>query len=242
MSQTWASTAISLAAGTWAQNAADKFDTLRTLNSGATAPSSTTPYMLWMDTTTGALKQRNAADSAWVVLIPVVASTGGGLLPLTGGTMSGIINMGSQRIEALAAGTATTHAPNIAQVDTRIRSATVHVGTISASDEKYIFITQDDATTITDVEIVSENGVAADGANKWTFQVRDLTAAADLLSAVKDTSAAAITADTRYALGVNQNNSALAAAKVLELQMTKTGSPNNLQEMLVVVKYTVTTL
>ena len=35
-------------------------------NSGATAPSTTFAYMWWPDTTTGLMKQRNAADSDWV--------------------------------------------------------------------------------------------------------------------------------------------------------------------------------
>lgn len=40
-------------------------EALRTLHSGATAPTSPVAYMLWQDTTTGALWQRNAANSAW---------------------------------------------------------------------------------------------------------------------------------------------------------------------------------
>ena len=35
-------------------------------NSGATAPSTTYAYMLWADTTAGILKQRNAANNAWI--------------------------------------------------------------------------------------------------------------------------------------------------------------------------------
>lgn len=35
-------------------------------NSGATAPTTTKPFMPWYDTATGVLKIRNAADSAWV--------------------------------------------------------------------------------------------------------------------------------------------------------------------------------
>lgn len=35
-------------------------------NSGATEPSSTYAYQWWADTTTGILKQRNAANSAWI--------------------------------------------------------------------------------------------------------------------------------------------------------------------------------
>jgi len=41
---------------------------IKTLNSGATAPSSTSAYMLWIDTTATRLKLRNAADSAWIEL------------------------------------------------------------------------------------------------------------------------------------------------------------------------------
>ena len=36
-------------------------------NSGTTAPTTTTPYMFWADTTNNLLKQRNAADSGWIV-------------------------------------------------------------------------------------------------------------------------------------------------------------------------------
>lgn len=39
-----------------------------TLNSGATAPSATFPYMLWLDTTANRLKMRNSADTAWLTL------------------------------------------------------------------------------------------------------------------------------------------------------------------------------
>lgn len=37
------------------------------LNSGASAPATTFAYMLWADTTNGVLKQRNAANSGWIV-------------------------------------------------------------------------------------------------------------------------------------------------------------------------------
>lgn len=39
-----------------------------TLNSGATAPSTTSAYMLWADTTAGLLKMRNGANNAWITL------------------------------------------------------------------------------------------------------------------------------------------------------------------------------
>lgn len=37
-------------------------------NSGATAPATTYAYQFWADTTTGLLKQRNAANTAWITL------------------------------------------------------------------------------------------------------------------------------------------------------------------------------
>lgn len=45
-----------------------------TVNSGATAPSTTYAYELWADTTTGLLKQRNAANTAWVTLFPLATT------------------------------------------------------------------------------------------------------------------------------------------------------------------------
>jgi hypothetical protein len=48
-------------------------------NSGATAPSTTFAYQWWADTTTGLLKVRNAANSAWVT-VGTLASANLGLL------------------------------------------------------------------------------------------------------------------------------------------------------------------
>jgi len=66
-------------------------------NSGATEPATMYAYQWWPDTTTGLLKQRNSANSAWVT-IGTLASTNLGLLPLAGGTMTGVL--------AVTAGTA----------------------------------------------------------------------------------------------------------------------------------------
>jgi microcystin-dependent protein len=46
-------------------------DTINTLNSGPAAPSNPEAYMLWADTGTGYLKQRNSANNAWVALRPL---------------------------------------------------------------------------------------------------------------------------------------------------------------------------
>jgi hypothetical protein len=38
-------------------------------NSGATAPATTKPFMYWYDTANSVLKQRNAADTAWLTIM-----------------------------------------------------------------------------------------------------------------------------------------------------------------------------
>lgn len=51
----------------------DALEALRTLHSGATAPTTTVAYMLWADTANNLLKQRNAANSDWVVIAAINA-------------------------------------------------------------------------------------------------------------------------------------------------------------------------
>ena len=59
-------------------------------NSGGTAPSTTFPFQWWADTTTGLLKIRNAANSAWIT-VGTLASVNLGLLALAGGTLTGAL-------------------------------------------------------------------------------------------------------------------------------------------------------
>ena len=59
-------------------------------NSGAAQPSTTYAYQWWADTTTGLLKIRNAANNAWIT-IGTLASGYLGLLPLSGGTLTGAL-------------------------------------------------------------------------------------------------------------------------------------------------------
>lgn len=48
---------------------------IATVNSGPTAPTTTFAAMLWQDTTTGVLKQRNAANTAWLEVYPIPAAS-----------------------------------------------------------------------------------------------------------------------------------------------------------------------
>lgn len=77
---------------------------LGTLQSGASAPSTTFAYMLWADTTTGLLKIRNAANNAWVT-IGTMADVNLGLLSQGGGTLTGAVladDAGTAALPAIA--------------------------------------------------------------------------------------------------------------------------------------------
>lgn len=79
-------------------------DALRTAFAGAVEPAVKVAYMLWLDTANALLKQRNAANDAWIV-VQVYGVAYGGLLPVAGGTMSGPIDMGGQIVSNLGLGT-----------------------------------------------------------------------------------------------------------------------------------------
>ena len=61
-------------------------------NSGAAQPSTTYAYQWWADTTTGLLKLRNAANSAWIT-VGTLASTNLGLATLASPTFTGTVTI-----------------------------------------------------------------------------------------------------------------------------------------------------
>lgn len=63
---------------------------LVTLSSGATAPSPTFAFQFWADTSTGILKIRNSANTAWID-VGTLSATGLGLLARSGGTLTGVL-------------------------------------------------------------------------------------------------------------------------------------------------------
>jgi hypothetical protein len=64
-------------------------------NSGASEPSTTYAYQFWADTTAGLLKQRNAANNAWVT-IGTLGTVNLGLLSASGGIITGDITLNAQ--------------------------------------------------------------------------------------------------------------------------------------------------
>lgn len=208
-----------------------------------TAPTNPIPYQLWVDSDASPVTLSiYTPGSGWVVINADVATADAidtSYLLKSGGTMTGAIAMGTSKITGLGDATAAQDATTKTKVDARPRTIVVPCGTLSASDNKYLSLGLP-ACTVTDAYLVSELGVASDGTDFWTFQVRNLTASVNLLAAAKSTNGAAITADTQYALGLDQNLT-LAAGAVLQFQATKAASAGNLQELAIALKYTIAT-
>jgi hypothetical protein len=64
-------------------------------NSSATSPPETVAYMTWADTTTGLLKIRNAANSAWIT-VGTLADANLGLATLASPTFTGNVTVNAQ--------------------------------------------------------------------------------------------------------------------------------------------------
>ena len=73
-------------------------------NSGATEPATMYAYQWWPDTTTGLLKIRNAANSAWIT-VGTLASTNLGLASLAGATFTGNVILNTTTALELPDGT-----------------------------------------------------------------------------------------------------------------------------------------
>ena len=96
-----------IANGTGAAVRSDLNDALAAIvsnNSSATQPATTYAYQWWPDTTTGLLKIRNAANSAWVT-VGTLASTNLGLASLAGATFTGDVILGTTTALELPDGT-----------------------------------------------------------------------------------------------------------------------------------------
>ena len=106
-----------IANGTGAAVRADLNNALAAIvsnNSGSSEPATMYAYQWWADTTSGSLKQRNAANNAWIT-IGTLASANLGLVPLNGagGTPSSLTLTNATGLPVAGGGTgAATFAAN----------------------------------------------------------------------------------------------------------------------------------
>lgn len=221
----------------------DGLEALRTLHSGGSAPASTVAFMLWLDTSTtpDSLKMRNAADSAWVVLLDDVASVGGGLVTKAAPQVDADFDMNTFKVTGVVDATAADHAATKGQIDSASQVALVKLGSISATTTFHMF--KGAGVDITGVALVTPTGLALHASNYWTAQVTNATQANNLIANAKNTDSGgtnneAITADVWWELNVDQNQGPLAGADVVDLVMTKTGTPVDLTDATLAITYT----
>lgn len=69
----------------------DALQAIITQNSGPTEPTVTRPYMLWNDTAAGALKIRNAIDTAWVLYSEYIKPSTDTVLTATAAASAGAV-------------------------------------------------------------------------------------------------------------------------------------------------------
>lgn len=204
--------------------------------SGASAPTPTPPtYLRWVDTSGGTkplkINTGTPAVPVWTTLFPDVSVTNGGLLSLAGGTMTANLNMNSHKVTNVTNASASGDAVNKGQVDGKNLVAMSHVVGFNATLNRPLFVACGNLT-IVKVRLLSDTATAGSGAgNRYDFQVRNVgtggAGTTDLLSAVKTTNGAEITAYAPYDLGANQNLTML-DGEALQLRITMTGAPTNL--------------
>jgi len=99
----------------------DIFSSVLSVNSGSSEPATRVAYMLWADTTSGQLKQRNAANNAWINKGALTATP----LDGNGGTFTGdIIMSGASVVYAEGADVAAASTANIWATDGNTRHIT----------------------------------------------------------------------------------------------------------------------
>ena len=183
----------------------DALEALVTLHAGPTQPVRRYPHMLWADTTANVLKQRDATNTSWVVLLALGA-------------------------------------PN------SVGATSVGLGDITATASRLVFVAPADCTII-GIDLVAETSTTSSdaGTTEWTFELTKVNGTpAELFgstvgtdSEVEGIGGGEVVANTAYPLAPDQN-ATLAAGDVLEFTATKTGSPADLDGVLLVVRYQLT--
>jgi hypothetical protein len=143
----------------------------------------------------------------------------------SGATLSAALDANSFQIDNLASGTASGDAVNKGQVDAMIHTIVIPVGAQTGSFDRFLAIGRG-TMTILDCKFLSGTTIPSSGTDYWTFQIRNVTAAVNLLSTAATTNGTAATADTAFSITPNQN-ATLTNGDVLQMQVTETGTATN---------------
>lgn len=193
----------------------------------------------------------NQTSGAWKTLFPDTKSTYGGLVAGTAGAFT------TAAPTSAVAASGSTDLVRKNECDNRNITFTIRLGTLSATASFFLYACNV-VTKIVAVKLVSDTARAVNGTDYWSFGVYNVTDAVYLqsgtgpaaptgnrLTASTYTAGTAITANTPYDLALNQNqgdlSTTLAAGKVIQLIVTKTGAPPSLAEVAVEVTVSVKT-
>lgn len=249
MSYTLPKTASAVTGTEWLQALDDAVEALAGMFYGATAPSHKNGR-LWCDTTTaGAPKVKISLSSTWYTILDDADQAGGGLVRAVAGAFTTLAPTSA------VAAAAPSDLVRKNEADARTLVAMYPLGTISASGTHNIFVCPQAGTTIVDVRLIVTSTVAIDATNYWGVRIYDPAAALSLISGTVgppptgallaassySPGGTAFTANTARASGVDQNNTGLAANKVIQLELTKYAAAANLQNLVAAVSYRVTT-
>lgn len=231
------------AAAAWAKYNST-IDALVTQHSGSSAPSTTHPYMLWLDTSGGsaALKIRNGGDSGWITLFDTISKTSG-TTPTGAGLVSGTSAAFTTAAPTSAvAASSATDLVRKQEVDARKEIVAINLGDISATTVFYA-LCHSAAVTISRAAVVTAASLTSSATDHWEINVRNVTAANYLKAAAYDTDPAVdgdLTAAACNDVGLDQNLT-LSADDLLRFEFNKNGSIGNLTSVTVFLEYTLAT-
>lgn len=242
MSQDYDTLPTSSLLSTWKAIINASLDALLTLHIGATRPAYAVAGMPWICNTTPSASVWTLAvyDGTQDITIGYLDTGTGAFLIDAGSVLTGDLDADSNKVVNLDAGVDPGDAVNKGQVDTRVQTLVIPIGSQSAAFDRFLLVASG-TQTIVQAYVLAGTTIDADGSNYWTLQIRNVTAGANLLTTPASTAAVAITADTARAL---TPDAALtpSSGDVLQLQVTKTGSPTAFDaETCLVLTYTVAT-
>ena len=141
----------------------DHFQALATNSSGAVAPTTTFPHQWWFDESTNDLNQRNAGNTAWVL---VARKDGSGWTPYRQGTLLGILATKNSNVLAKTAAYTVLVADDGKLVDADATTAafTVTLPTVASAGDGFIIAIKKTDSSANAVTVDAAGAELIDGA------------------------------------------------------------------------------
>ena len=149
----------------------DHFQALATNSSGATAPGTTFPHQWWFDESTNDLNQRNAGNTAWIL---VARKDGSGWTPYRQASLLGILATKNSNVLAKTAAYTIVVADDGKLIDADATSAafTVTLPTVASAGDGFIISVKKTDSSANAVTIDGSGAETIDGATTLVLGVR----------------------------------------------------------------------